>query len=134
MSYVLIAVLMCLNPVVHALASSQMATAQQLAGEDTMMVCTGKGMVYIDQALYFETGEVRYVELEHADDGDELKMKPMTGCELGQFSKVSTIDPVIPQITIQEIAYVEQVRARESRAVQTFAYLPSNPRAPPSKR
>jgi hypothetical protein len=55
-----------LQVVINGVASAQMQKAQDNAGENTLVICTGKGMVYINESVFLASGVIEYLDLEHA--------------------------------------------------------------------
>ena len=129
--YVMSCVLLLASALMNGYASAQMSAAHDGAMPNALAICTGKGMTYIDEVQYLEFGVIEYLEFEQNTSGDLSHNLSVTGCLMSDCADLSPADYHYPQARIEAVVYQSTVAHRESRAVQTFAYLTSNPRAPP---
>lgn len=134
LSYAMLVVMMLIQPLMNGAAAHAMHNANFSSSDNTMMICTGKGMVYIDLQQFWDTGEMHYVNADGSelDAQSEPIQNEMSACELATFAHVDTLLLPFESGVVAVLRYQEQVRARESRAVQTFPYLAASPRAPPA--
>lgn len=115
----------------NAFAAAQMQLAHDLAKDNSIAICTGSGMTYINESLYLEFGVIEYLDFENDDTEDLEHSLNVAGCLLSDCADLSPASFNYPNASIAAVIYASIVALRESRVVQTFAYQPSNPRAPP---
>ena len=70
--YVIVAVLCLLQVILNGLASKQMLAAHDNATPNSLAICTGHGMVYIDEMAYLLDGEFKYLDLESSESSAEF--------------------------------------------------------------
>lgn len=135
----LIVTLACASSLSHAYAAVQMHDAHLKTPANALAICTGKGVVYVDEALFLESGIVEYIQAEssheeHSDEGhSELhQAHTFSACELAEFTdlpshKLSSGAVVILNLGFQATRFVfYQPNPR------THSPLNNSPRAPPA--
>lgn len=116
----------------NALAALNMQTFHQNAQANTIAICTGSGMAYIDETKYLLTGEIEYLEQTDTVSIQSSDNHIQYDCYFSLMADkpVSALHELT--LSLGLIAAAATQALRESRAVQTHAYLASQSRAPPT--
>lgn len=73
LAYALALLLCVLQVAINSIASAQMQMAHENAGENIMVVCTGKGMVYINESVFLESGKIEYLTADGSNGNGDIE-------------------------------------------------------------
>ena len=132
LAYCVCVVLCLLQIVINGVASAQMQVAQDSAGENTLVVCTGKGMVYINESLFLELGEIEYLDVDDAQTASALDTNIASSCIYSAQSDNPQHELVLDQASAEASTYAINNFTLKQQNYLRDAYLSSLSRAPPT--
>ena len=136
LAYSLVVVMCFLQVLINSVASAQMQSAHDNAGDNTLVICTGKGMVYINESLFLEAGTIEYVSVDAG--------KHSTSVDTGLDSEIVSSCTVAAQsdnpqysFELEQAAELALVRSIDNFTLNQDNYLRDSylcalSRAPPS--
>ncbi|MDN4502738.1 hypothetical protein QX776_10000 [Alteromonadaceae bacterium BrNp21-10] len=124
----LLMLVMLFNSTASVLAAAWITDdAQQYAGEDKILICTGSSFKWISESAFFESNQLVFVDAP-ADAPAELQQ---IDCSYKYLSDLYTDLPNMLDSSIDHIAYQALNSRLAQRPYTAFAYQSAHSRAPP---
>lgn len=116
------------NGTVSVLAASWTASqAQQYAGEDQMLICTGNTFTWISQKAFFETGE--FVPVEPPENAPAAMSE--VDCSNQYLLDLQTDNELAATLPENEVVARAKTQRLAQRPYTAFPYQTAQSRAPP---